>query len=141
MSTTTSIMPVHQATPGPSTGIIFQHHHIKSRKRSISEPENDGYNRGKKAKQDEENRDTALKSKKSRARKRKRKQSVTAAPMSPRSKSKSAPDSTQQTSNSSLSDAQSGVPLDSQNDSTEVKAVDDTASDDVSLVVARYRKR
>ena len=130
-------MPVHQATPGPSTG-IFQNSHINTRKRSISEPDNNSYNRGKKAKQDDENRDTVAKdkSKKTRARKRKRKQSVTTASMSPRSKSRSVP-ATQQTPSSTLLDTQTGFPPASQNGLTEMDA---TAPDDVSHVVTRYHK-
>jgi hypothetical protein len=136
-------MPVHQATPGPSTGIIFQHHQTNARKRSISEADNDSYNRGKRAKQDEENTVAKDKSKKTRARKKKRKQSITMAPMSPRSKSRSAPATQQKPS--SLPDTPSSVPPNSQaadNDLTEMKAVEDTTPDVVShFFIARYRNR
>jgi hypothetical protein len=98
-------MPVRQATPGPSTGIVLQQQQINARKRSLSEPDNEGYSTGgKKLKQDEEN---AVKDKaKKNRRRRRRKQSITAAQMSPRSTSRSAP-ATQQKAGSSVLDTQS----------------------------------
>jgi hypothetical protein len=126
-------MPARQATPGPSTGIILLQQQTNTRKRSISDLDKDGgYNKSKKPKQDEEYAVAKDKSKKSRARKRKRKQSVTTPQMSPGSKSRSVPP-TQQKPSSSLLDAQSSVPPDSQ--VAEMSAVQDAAPDVVSHIL------